>query len=306
MKRARHRAALLGARSRGCCRRAHAEDIKLAKKQRAGGRGQHAARASPTCAKATWPRRATRSRRRWTRIRTPPTTQMAAGFVYDRLGDDEQGRVALRAGGEARRQGQPATCSTTPACSSAARATRSAARQYFLQAAESPLYRTPEVAYTNAGRCARADGRPKDAEQYFRKALAIKPNQRRRAVRRWRSSRTTPATTCRRARSSSATRRRRRCPRRRSGSATASSARSATPPQAAQYARRSCSDEFADVDRDGPAVRSGTGAASDAARSARSPSCRPSPGARLRAGARSSRGSPSSRPPSSSTSTRPS
>jgi len=39
------------------------------------------------------------------------------------------------------------------------------------------LYRTPEVAYSNAGRCARADGRPKEAEKYFRDSLAIRPNQ---------------------------------------------------------------------------------------------------------------------------------
>ena len=39
------------------------------------------------------------------------------------------------------------------------------------------MYRTPAAAYTNAGRCARADGRPADAESYFRKALAYQPDQ---------------------------------------------------------------------------------------------------------------------------------
>jgi type IV pilus assembly protein PilF len=47
----------------------------------------------------------------------------------------------------------------------------------LLQAAKNPLYRTPEVAYANAGRCARADGRPKEAEQYFRQALALRQDQ---------------------------------------------------------------------------------------------------------------------------------
>jgi type IV pilus assembly protein PilF len=49
--------------------------------------------------------------------------------------------------------------------------------QYLLQAATSALYRTPDVAYSNAGRCAAADKRPKDAETYFRKALSINPKQ---------------------------------------------------------------------------------------------------------------------------------
>jgi type IV pilus assembly protein PilF len=49
--------------------------------------------------------------------------------------------------------------------------------QYMLQAAASPLNARPDVAYTNAGRCARGDGRPKDAEQSFRKALALNPKQ---------------------------------------------------------------------------------------------------------------------------------
>ena len=45
----------------------------------------------------------------------------------------------------------------------------------FLQAAANPLYRTPEVALTNAGVCARSAGRPAPAEQYFRRALGVKP-----------------------------------------------------------------------------------------------------------------------------------
>mgnify|MGYP006378274675 FL=1 len=49
--------------------------------------------------------------------------------------------------------------------------------QYMLQAAASPLNARPDVAYANAGRCARGDGRPKDAEQSFRMALARNPMQ---------------------------------------------------------------------------------------------------------------------------------
>lgn len=42
----------------------------------------------------------------------------------------------------------------------------------FLEAAENPVYRTPEVAYTNAAVCARRAGRLEQAEQYLRRALA--------------------------------------------------------------------------------------------------------------------------------------
>ncbi len=46
----------------------------------------------------------------------------------------------------------------------------------FLQVASSPLYRTPEVALVNAGVCSRSTGDVLDAERYFNKALAIRPN----------------------------------------------------------------------------------------------------------------------------------
>jgi type IV pilus assembly protein PilF len=45
----------------------------------------------------------------------------------------------------------------------------------FAQAAASPLYRTPEVAFTNAGVCARSAKDLAGAEQWFRKALAAQP-----------------------------------------------------------------------------------------------------------------------------------
>lgn len=42
----------------------------------------------------------------------------------------------------------------------------------FLTAAQNPLYRTPEVAYTNAGVCARRNGRLDRAEEYLRLAVS--------------------------------------------------------------------------------------------------------------------------------------
>jgi type IV pilus assembly protein PilF len=45
------------------------------------------------------------------------------------------------------------------------------AEAHFQQALENPLYKTPELAYTNAGLCALRSQRQTDAERYFRKAL---------------------------------------------------------------------------------------------------------------------------------------
>ena len=46
----------------------------------------------------------------------------------------------------------------------------------FAEVALSPLYQTPEVALVNAGVCARGTGDIVDAERYFNRALAIRPN----------------------------------------------------------------------------------------------------------------------------------
>jgi type IV pilus assembly protein PilF len=44
-----------------------------------------------------------------------------------------------------------------------------------LKAAGDQLYKTPEIAYLNAGNCARNGGRPKDAEDSYRRALKASP-----------------------------------------------------------------------------------------------------------------------------------
>jgi type IV pilus assembly protein PilF len=102
-------------------------------------------------------------------------TQMAAGFLYDRLGDQ---RKALAHYEEAAKLGKDnADVLNNVAVYLCRNGEFKRGEQYFLAAVASPLYKTPEVGYTNAGRCARADGRAKDAEQYFRKALSLKPDQ---------------------------------------------------------------------------------------------------------------------------------
>lgn len=49
------------------------------------------------------------------------------------------------------------------------------AEQMFNKAAANPLYETPEIPITNAGTCDMLNGRRKQAEKYFRKALEINP-----------------------------------------------------------------------------------------------------------------------------------
>ena len=48
--------------------------------------------------------------------------------------------------------------------------------KYFMEAAQNPLYPTPEAAYTNAGVCANKIPDTTAAAQYFQKALAVNPN----------------------------------------------------------------------------------------------------------------------------------
>ena len=102
-------------------------------------------------------------------------TQMAAGFLYDRLGNE---RKALSHYEEAAKLGKDnPDIVNNVAVYLCRKGDRKRGEEYFLKAANNALYKTPEVAYTNAGRCARADDRPKDAEQYFRKALTYKAEQ---------------------------------------------------------------------------------------------------------------------------------
>jgi len=103
-------------------------------------------------------------------------TQMAAGFVYDKLGDKKKAlshfEQAVKLGGK----DNPDVVANA-AVYFCMNGEPKRGEQYMLQAAASPLNARPYVAYTNAGLCARGDGRPKDAEQSFRKALARNPKQ---------------------------------------------------------------------------------------------------------------------------------
>jgi type IV pilus assembly protein PilF len=104
-----------------------------------------------------------------------PEVQSAAGFVYDRLGEDKKAGAhfdqAVKLGGK-----DNPDFINNAAVFQCRKGNKKRGEELFLQAAASPLYRRPEVAFANAGHCARADGRPKDAERYFREALARNPN----------------------------------------------------------------------------------------------------------------------------------
>ena len=96
------------------------------------------------------------------------TVQLAAGLVYERLQDTKTAgkhfRLALRADAD------------SPEAQNALGAFLCRNKEFkkgeamFLKAAGNPLYRTPEVAYTNAGVCARSAQAPERAEKYLRQA----------------------------------------------------------------------------------------------------------------------------------------
>ena len=106
---------------------------------------------------------------------------MAAGFIYDRLGESKQGQQPLRAGRAAREE-QPGRAATTWRCISAAAATTSAARSTCWRRRRARSIAHPAVAYTNAGRCAAADARPTGCGKVFPQGAGHQPEAGRRAA----------------------------------------------------------------------------------------------------------------------------
>jgi type IV pilus assembly protein PilF len=103
-----------------------------------------------------------------------PDVQMTAGILYERLNDMTKAERAYssmyRLGkGDPNIQNTYAgfLCRTGKAVEG---------EKLFLEVARSPLYQTPEVALDNAGVCVRDTGDLVDAEKYFTRALAIRPN----------------------------------------------------------------------------------------------------------------------------------
>lgn len=96
-----------------------------------------------------------------------------AGLIYDRLGDDKKAKgyfsSALRLAPD-----DPDVLNNYGVYLCRNKQAKEGAR-LFVKAAGNPLYRTPEVAYNNAGLCMKSAGMADEAQQYFERALAIKP-----------------------------------------------------------------------------------------------------------------------------------
>lgn len=98
--------------------------------------------------------------------------QLSAGIVYERLLDTKQAEKHFR---QAVRE-DPANPEAQNALGAflCRNKQQSKGEEMFVKAAGNPLYRTPFVAYTNAGVCARSAGNLEQAERYLRQALAYK------------------------------------------------------------------------------------------------------------------------------------
>jgi type IV pilus assembly protein PilF len=100
--------------------------------------------------------------------------QLTAGLVYERL--DEM-PMAERAYATAARLGTRDPNIQNNYAGFLCRTGKAAAgEKLFGEVARNPAYQTPEVALVNAGVCVRSSGDVLDAERYFNRALAIRPN----------------------------------------------------------------------------------------------------------------------------------
>jgi type IV pilus assembly protein PilF len=103
-----------------------------------------------------------------------PEVQMTAGLVYERLDDMPKAEHAFSA---AERVGKRDPNIENAYAGFLCRTGKTAqGEKLFAEVAASPLYQTPEVALVNAGVCVRSTGDLVDAERYFNRALAIRPN----------------------------------------------------------------------------------------------------------------------------------
>lgn len=101
------------------------------------------------------------------------TVQVAAGLVYERLGELSKAQHALAA---AARIGRTDPNIQNTYAGFLCRTHKAAeGEKLFMKVVRDPLYQTPEVAYVNAGVCVRTTGNNIAAERYFRQALTIHP-----------------------------------------------------------------------------------------------------------------------------------
>jgi type IV pilus assembly protein PilF len=103
-----------------------------------------------------------------------PNVQETAGLVYERLNEMSKAQHAFSA---AARLGKQDPAIQNSYAGFLCRTGKAAAgEKLFLEVARNPIYPTPEVALLNAGVCVGGAGDVVDAERYFKRALAIRPN----------------------------------------------------------------------------------------------------------------------------------
>jgi type IV pilus assembly protein PilF len=101
-------------------------------------------------------------------------THMALGYLYEQTNQTAEAETHLRRA--AKLAPENPEIQNAYAVFLCKQGSVSQALKAFDKAAMVPLYRTPEVAYTNAGVCARGAGKLDDADAYFRKALGVNKN----------------------------------------------------------------------------------------------------------------------------------
>jgi type IV pilus assembly protein PilF len=100
--------------------------------------------------------------------------QLTAGLVYERLNEAAKAERAYTA---AARLGKADPNIQNNYAGYLCRNGKTAAgEKLFNEVARNPAYQTPEVALVNAGVCVESAGDALDAQRYFTKALAIRPN----------------------------------------------------------------------------------------------------------------------------------
>jgi type IV pilus assembly protein PilF len=103
-----------------------------------------------------------------------PSVQLTAGLVYERVNEMKKAESAFES---AMRLGKGDPNIQNAYAGFLCRTGKNiAGEKLFAEVIRNPLYQTPEVAFVNAGVCARSAGNVLDADRYFNRAIAIRPN----------------------------------------------------------------------------------------------------------------------------------
>jgi type IV pilus assembly protein PilF len=100
--------------------------------------------------------------------------QSTAGLIYERLNENAKAEKAYSTAARLGRQDPNIQNNYAGFLCRSGKA--EAGEKLFDEVARNPAYQTPEVALVNAGVCVEAVGDALDAERYFNKALALRPN----------------------------------------------------------------------------------------------------------------------------------